>query len=110
MLLAMQKVNTALESNGDAHSSSNRLTIRIGLHTGPAIVGSIGSPQRLEYTAIGDTVNVASRIESLTKPMDAPFLISSATFQRLDDQFECSELPAQKVKGKSESVEIFAVN
>ena len=109
MLGAMKKVNSQIASFTDSASRTTELIVRVGLNTGPAIVGSIGSTRRLEYTAIGDTVNIASRIESLTKPLKSPLLISATTRQRLGQQFECRELPAQQVKGKSEPVEIYEV-
>ena len=107
MIGSMQKINAGLVSKTSRNGEAIELAIGVGIHTGPAIVGSIGSAKRLEYTAIGDTVNVASRIESLTKPLGFPLLFSRATKEQLDGEFECTELPAQQVKGKSQPVEIF---
>ena len=85
------------------------LEIGIGVNTGPAIVGSIGSPKRQEYTAIGDTVNVAARVESLTKPLNQPLVITAATREQLQGCFQIDPLPPQWVKGKTEPLEVFAV-
>ena len=59
------------------------MRIGVGVHTGPAVVGTIGSPSRLDYTAIGGTVNAASRIESENKPRGTEVLISSATYREI---------------------------
>ena len=85
------------------------LQIGVGLNTGPAIVGSIGSPKRQEYTAIGDTVNVASRVESLTKILGHRLLITGNTKNHLPADIKCLPLPPQEVKGKGEPLEVYAI-
>ena len=83
--------------------------IGVGVNTGPAIVGSIGSPKRQEYTAIGDTINVAARVEALTKNVGHLFLVTAATSEYLSDQFKLVTLPPQRVKGKDGELTVFAV-
>jgi len=81
----------------------------IGIHTGDAVAANIGSPERLSYLLVGDTVNLASRLQGLTKDMGEEIIISEATRLRLQDDFPLKKLTAAKVKGKSEPVEIFAL-
>jgi len=81
----------------------------IGLHFGEAIVGNIGTEDRLEYTVIGDTVNVASRLESACKETGADFIISSYVQTQLKEGHFATSLGQVQLKGKAETQELFAM-
>ena len=104
-------MNTALvELNGE-RERRNLASIRhgIGIHFGPVIAGNIGTEDRLEYTVIGDTVNVASRIQDACKSLGEGLLISEAVKTRLPVDIRVRPLPEQEVRGRRASVQIYAI-
>jgi len=107
MLLGLAAVNDRLQALG-----LPPLDMRIGLHTGPAVVGNLGSRARFNYTALGDSVNLASRLEGVNKYYGTHLLISGDTAARLGAsaaQFLLRPVDRVRVKGKQEAVDLFTL-
>lgn len=98
------EVNPELERMG-----LPRIRARVGIHTGTVVVGNIGSPDRMEYTAIGDTVNVASRLEGLNKEFGTSIIVGETTFQQLDGAYRARVLGEVKVRGRRKPLKVFSI-
>ncbi|MEK7432163.1 MAG: adenylate/guanylate cyclase domain-containing protein [Cyanobacteriota bacterium] len=85
------------------------MQIRIGIHSGEALVGNFGSPLKMDYTVIGDTVNTAARLEGLNKDFGTTVMISHSTYELITDMVNVRSLGPASVKGKSESLHVYEV-
>ncbi|MFN4216864.1 MAG: CHASE2 domain-containing protein [Brevinematales bacterium] len=84
-----------------------RLKTRIGMNSGPAVVGNMGSRQRMNYTMMGDTVNLASRLEGANKFYGTYTMMSESTYEQVKDHFVCRRLDIIRVKGKSQPIAVY---
>jgi len=104
MIRVLEEFKRELANQGS--DMADAFDVGIGIHSGHAVVGFIGAEQKLDYTAIGDTVNLASRIEGTTKGV-ARVLVSGDTAQACGDAFDFAPRGSYKVKGRTQEVELF---
>ncbi len=94
-----------------AASGLEPIRVRIGVHSGDAIVGNIGSPGRVNYTIVGDTVNIGARLEQLCKTIapneEVIALVSGATLAQLGDEFRCESVGVHTLRGREVEIEAF---
>ena len=110
-VLAAQAILKSTEELGARMRERHGIELRIGigLHTGAAIVGYVGSDQRLEYTAIGDTVNIASRLETLNKEYGTQFLASEAVVRGAGAGFDFREVAEVTPRGAQSPMKVFTL-
>jgi adenylate cyclase len=102
MVSGLAKLNEKLKSSGRPP-----IGIGIGLNTGQVNVGNMGSARRLSWTVMGDNVNLASRLEGITKEYHVQLIVSEATYRHVASHFVCRELDKIRVKGKTQPVNIY---
>jgi len=110
-VLAALDMLDALASFNDVQRFRGRPPFRIGIgvHYGPVIVGNIGSEYKMDYTVMGDRVNLASRLEGLSKKYHEPLIVSDSIQRRLRSEFPCRLLDRASVKGRREATGIYTL-
>jgi len=99
------EIHRAIDSYNEAHPNEESILLGIGIATGEVILGSIGSEDRLDFTAIGSHVNLSSRLCSLARPRE--ILLAESTYRRVQDFIAAERLDPLKVKGFSEPVPVY---
>ncbi len=103
--IAAQRALAAMKRDGD--EDVRRLSMRIGLATGEVVVGNIGAHDRMNYTVMGDTVNLAARLEGLNKQYGTPLMISEATYLACKEKVVARPIDVVAVKGKRQGVRVY---
>ncbi len=114
---AQQAVRSGLEmiesleefNRWQAERGRPRFTIGVGINYGAVTVGNIGSEKKMDYTVIGDMVNLASRLEGLTKIYGEPLIVSEAVRREIGEEFPCRQIDKVAVKGRTHGVKVYAV-
>jgi adenylate cyclase len=114
---AKHAVKTALEMLGNLDAFNKEIQMEgippfgmgLGINTGSVVVGNMGSSQRFDYTCLGDSVNLASRLEGQSKPYHVKLIIGPKTYEYVKNDYNCVELDCIAVKGKTEGVNIYTI-
>lgn len=109
MVKRLEGLDAEYERRRQAGAWRPPIRIGLGIHTGKVAAGNVGSPARLEYSVIGETVNLAARLESSTRKFDVDLVISPATAKLVEGRFETVPLGRAEAKGFAETVEVFTV-
>ena len=104
MIGALSRVNAEL-----ADEELEPIQIGVGINSGSAVIGSVGTSGRTSYTAVGDTVNVSARIESLTKETGFPLLLSASTYDALTSKPDAVRLEPMAIKGKTQPIDVYGI-
>jgi len=104
---AALEIRNSLTAMMESTNQEKQFDIRIGLNTGRVVAGNMGSPKRMEYTVIGDPVNIASRLETIAQPNQ--ILIGEETFRLVQNRFRIQKVGAKKVKGKQAEIMVYEV-
>ncbi len=106
--LSMQEKLAELNASF-AREGKPPLKMGIAIHTGVAVAGNIGSQEKMQYTVIGDSVNLASRMEGANKRLGTDFIVSEAVYKAVEDRFEFKDVGVNAVRGRKEPVHIYSV-
>ena len=107
---ALQMITKLKELNNKQHfGEDNHINIGIGINSGPAVVGNMGSKQRFDYSVLGDAVNLASRLEGISKNYDATLIVGHDTYSMIRNKYDWKKLDMVQVKGKSNKVSIYTI-
>ena len=106
---ALEMMDALDRFNTEIRSGLPPIRIGIGINTGPVVAGIIGTQERMEYRVVGDSVNLAARIEALNKDFHTDVLVSRSTVDQLKDDFSLKAFQPVKVKGKEDHVQVYEV-
>ncbi len=111
MLARVRQLNEdrRAELEGSTDEVFREINVGVGINTGQCVVGNMGSDMRFDYTALGDTVNIASRLEGQSKPFGLQIILGGATARAVEDRMAVLEVDLIKVKGKDEPEQIFTL-
>jgi adenylate cyclase len=104
MLERLKKFNST-----EGNIFNKEISIGIGIHTGEVVLGGIGTDKRMDFTAIGDTVNTASRLQDITKNYNTPVILSESTKEKIRSTIPLGELDRVKLRGKKQEIQIFHI-